>query len=134
MHGLFKTIDWAAPNMKVMELALLPSTFGKNVMWRYTSEFIRHVVMQENRVLDGHGPQTRIGNIGPMNGRMKHHCPGNCHDGLYVAFGNSIVMMGSCNRKSNDLCQLGKLRREFFGSEGRSIISQERLCNDSQIA
>jgi hypothetical protein len=120
--------------MKVMELALLPSTFGENVMRRDTCLFIGHVIVQEDRMLDGHWPQTSIGDIGPMNRRMEHHGSGDSHDGLNVPFINCIVMVSSSISKSNDLHKLRKLGSELFRGEGGSVVGQEGLCDDARVS
>jgi hypothetical protein len=97
-----------------MEFTLLPSTSGEDIMRRDPSLLIRHVIMQEDSVLDSHGPQACVGNVQPMNRRVKHHSASDGHDDLHVSLGHGIMMVRSGSSKSHHLFKLGELRCKFF--------------------
>ena len=134
MHGLLQTVNWAAPNVQIMELPLLPSTASENIMWRDPSVFIWHVIMKKDGMLNRHGPKASIRDIRPMDSRVKHHSSSNSHDGLDAALSLTVVMMSSSTSEPDDLSKLCKLRSELLGSEDGSVVSQEGLNNDSKIA
>ena len=108
-----------------MELALLPSTPGEDIMGRDSGLFIWHVIMEEHGMLHCHWPKTGICDVGPMHRRVKHHGPSNGHDGLDVSLSDGVVMVGTCASKADHLFKLGKLRRKFFGGKCGSVVSQE---------
>jgi hypothetical protein len=53
-----------------------------------------------------HRPETGIGHIGPVNGRVQHHGSCNGHDSADGALGMAIVVMGSSPSKANVLAEV----------------------------
>jgi hypothetical protein len=117
-----------------MELALLPSTASEDVMGRDPCVFIRHVIVKKDSMLNRHGPKAGIGDVRPVNSRMKHHSSSNRHDGLDAALSLTVVVMSASTSEPDDLSKLCKLRSELLGSEGRSVVGEKGLGNDSEIS
>ena len=120
--------------MKVVKLALLPSTSGKDIMRRNACLVVGHVIVQEDRMLHSHRPQASISNVRAVDGGVKHHRSGYCHDGLDVPFSNSIVMMSARSCEANHLFKLGKVRGELFGGERGTVVGKKGLYNNSQVS
>jgi len=120
--------------MQIIKLPLLPATASEQIMRGYASCFIWHVIMKKDGMLNRHGPKASIRDVRPMDSRVKHHSSSDGHDGLDAAFSFTIVMMSSSTSETNDLFKLCELRGKRLGTEGRSIVSEKRLNNDSKIS
>jgi hypothetical protein len=66
-------VDRATPNVKVMELPLFPSGSSENVTWGDSSVQTGDMIVQEDGVLNGHGPESGLGHVGPVNSCVQHH-------------------------------------------------------------
>ena len=71
-NRLFQYISKRAPNMAVMEAMLWSTRFGEKIRRTNPCVSAWHMIIKENSMVDGHGPQTGVGNVGPMNTGMEH--------------------------------------------------------------
>jgi hypothetical protein len=70
---------------------------------------IGDVIVQEDGMSDGHGPQSGVGNVRPMDRGLKPHCSRNAHCCLYGPFTYTVVMMSTSTCESDDLGEFTKL-------------------------
>jgi hypothetical protein len=68
-----------------------------------------------------------------MDGSVKQHGSGDCHDCLNGTLGMSILMMSADTSKSDNLAEGGQVSLEPAGCERGSIVRQERLRHDATI-
>jgi hypothetical protein len=66
------------------------------------------MVEQEDGMSDSHRPQCCVGDVGPMDGRVKHHGASYIHRRLYGSLGNAGLMMGSGTSEAGDLREFTK--------------------------
>ena len=83
-------------------------------------------------MVDGHGPQTGVGNVRPMNTGMEHHGTSHTHYGLYGSFSNSILVTGTYTREGGYLVECIQMFGVFGGGEGRPIVGVILLDIGSQ--
>ena len=57
-NGAVEHVHRASPNMQVMELALNPVSASEDVDGCQTSEFIGHMIVQVDNMVNCHGPAT----------------------------------------------------------------------------
>jgi hypothetical protein len=69
------------------------------------------VIEQKHGVSNSHRPQGRIGNIGPMDRGMQHHCASHIHHRQNGSLGDAGLMMSSSTSKAGDLGKLAELVR-----------------------
>ena len=59
---------------------------------------------------------------------------GHGHDGLDSSFRSAVVMMSTSSRESDDLGEVSKFGCKSRQGEGRTIICQVRLRDDSEVS
>jgi len=79
--------------MDVVILRMWPALSRKFVHWRQTCGWIRHMVVNEDCMVDRHGPQRKVGLFRPVNGKMDEHSTGGGLNVLYSFLHDSISMM-----------------------------------------
>lgn len=121
-YCLFKDISGTSKNVKVLETFRREPCPREDVAGTQTGGCVGHVVVQEAGVLDSHGPQGDIGDVGPMDGGMNQHGASTRHDCLDCALGNAVVVMGPSARKSADLVKGGEVALEITGSEAGAVV------------
>ena len=84
-------------------------------------------------MLDGKWPQSGVGDVRPVDGRMQHHCLGNRHDGANVSLGDAIVRMSADTGEPDDLCEVGKVDGELGGGEPFGVVGEILLRSDSCV-
>ena len=84
-------------------------------------------------MLDGKWPQSGVGDVRPVDGRMQHHRPGNRHVGANVSLGNAIVMMCADTGKPDDLFEVGKVAGELGGGKWLGVVGEILLRSDSCV-
>ena len=92
------------------------------------------MIEQEGSMLNSHSPQGWVGDVWPMNGGVKHHCPCNGHDTLDAPFSPSIVVMSSNSSEADDLLEEAQLLGETLRCVRQSIVRKVSLRDDSVIA
>ena len=105
-----------------MKLVLLKQGSGEDVCGRQTIGLLGGVVEQVNSMGNSHGPKLWISDVGPVNGRVKHHCPSDSDDCLDRTLGQAVLVV--CSRTSivNGLAKLCKVLAELGGGEGLPIV------------
>ena len=106
LYLLVEDIGRAPEDMEVMKLVKRPSAPGEDIMRGEAGVGIRNMVKQEHCMLNGHGPQSWVSSVGPVDGGMEHHGAGNGHDGADSTLSPGIVVMGSNAGKPDDLVKL----------------------------
>jgi len=106
LYLLVEDIGRASEDMEVMKLVKRPSAPGEDIMRGEAGVGIRNMVKQEHCMLNGHGPQSWVSSVGPVDGGMEHHGAGNGHDGADSTLSPGIVVMGSNAGKPDDLVKL----------------------------
>ena len=106
--------------MAVMEAMLWPMYFDEKIQRTNPCVCAWHVIIKENGMVDGHGPQTGVGNIRPMG--MEHHGVSHRHYSLYGLFSDSILVMGTYTGKGGYLAECLQMFGVFGRGEGRPIV------------
>ena len=132
-NSLVQSIDMASPNMEVMEMAIFPTSLCENISPRETSGRIGDMIVKETGILDSNGPERGISHVRPMNGGMEHHGIGNFHNCANAALCYTIVVVSTNPSKADDLLKVREMLGKILGSEGTTIVSQERLGNNSMV-
>ncbi len=70
-------VGGAAPNVQVMVLGTWPDGASEQLVGALTTGLLRQMVQEVNCMKDGKGPQSRVGDIGPVNCLVMHHGSGN---------------------------------------------------------
>jgi hypothetical protein len=71
--SVIEDIDGAAPHVKISKLGLRPTRAGEYVNRRETVLLGGHSVPDVDSMADGHRPELRVGDGGPVNGRVDQH-------------------------------------------------------------
>jgi hypothetical protein len=96
--------------MEVCKASMLPPSFREKIVRRKPTVKSGHVVVQKCGVLDGHGPETWISNIRPVNCRVEHHSPCYGHHRSNRSLGVAIVVMSSCTSEADVLAEILKVQ------------------------
>ena len=115
---LVEDVDGTSRNMEVLELGVGPPSLGEDIMGAQTRGLVGHLVVQQDGMLYCQGPEPCVGDIRPVDGRVKHHGPRNAHHSLDASLGYSIVVMGSNTCKLGDLSEVLKMGTVLFRHEG----------------
>ena len=86
---LVEDVDGTSPNMEVLELGVGPPSLGEDIVGAQTRGLVGHLVVQQDGMLYGHGPEPCVGDVRPMDGRVEHHGPCDAHHSLDALFGYS---------------------------------------------
>jgi hypothetical protein len=108
--------------MQVMQLVLGPSLTGEDIVGREASCWVGEMVVKEDSMPDSHGPQGWVRCIRPMDGSVKHHSPGDGHDGPDGSLSFAIVVMGTNACKPDDLFEGRQLLGKGLSCEGLAIV------------
>ena len=118
---LVQNAERTSPNMKVMELLLLPLCLGQEIIWAEACGRIRNLVVEIGSILDCHGPQVGVRDFWLMCS-VEHHSSCNRHDSLDGLFYNSIVVMCSNSSKMLNLREIREMGSIGLGGEGSTIL------------
>lgn len=69
-----------------------------------------------------------------MDRRVQHHGPSDGHYSWEISLCDCIVMVSSGAGESNHLLELGKMQGELLKGKSGTIVSEEGLHNDTQVA
>ena len=119
---LVQDIHRASPYMMVVEFGMRPSGFGEDVVGTDACRGIRHVVVEKDGVIHCQRPEASVGDVGPMDGTVEHHCSCDAHYRLYTSLGASVVMMSSNSSEVGDLSKGFEVCREFLGGKTRMVV------------
>ena len=119
--------------MEVLELGVGPPSLGEDVMGAQTRGLVGHLVVQEDGVLYGQGPEPCVGDVRPVDGRVEHHRPCDAHHSLDASLSDSIVMMGTNPGELGDLGKVLEVGAILLGREGRAIVGKVRLWDDAVV-
>ena len=117
-NRLFQYVSRRAPNMAVMEAMLWPTHFGEKIRRTNPCVCAWHAIIKESSMVDGHGPQTGVGNVRPMNTRMEHCGASHRHYSLYGSFSDSILVMGTYTSEGGYLVECLQMFGVFGRGEG----------------
>jgi hypothetical protein len=129
--GFIKDVDGASKNMHVVERIDGVSEPTEDVRRREAGVGIRNMVVQKDGMLHSHRPKLRISHIGPVNGSVQHHGPGNGHNSLDRALSVSILVMGTDAGKSHDLAEGSQMCLETLGGKGGSMVCEKGLRHNA---
>lgn len=132
-NPLVKNIDWATPDMQVLELGLRPAGSGEDVERTEAGVERGHAVPDVDRMLDRHGPERGVRHFGPVDGRVEEHCSSNGDDGSDGALCFPVLMVGADSSCSGMLLEGAKVVGIILGGEGSGIIGEVLLGYDSMV-
>jgi hypothetical protein len=132
--SVIENVNRTAPHMKISKFCLRPPSPGEDVDGGEAILLRGHTVPDIDGVSYGHWPELRIGDGGPVNGRVNQHRTGNGHDRLDVALGYTVVMMGADASKEGLLIELEDVFGKGLRSEVRTVVQQVLLWNHSSVS
>ena len=130
---IVEDIDGTSPNVEVLKLGVGPPSLGEDILGAQTRGLIGHLVVQQDGMLYGQGPEPCVGDVQPVDGRVEHHGPCDAHHSLDALLGYSVVMMGTNTCKLGDLSKVLEMGAVLFGREGRTIVGQVHLWDDAIV-
>jgi hypothetical protein len=110
--------------VEIKELALLPTGTSKQINGSNPRFRVGDVIVNKGGMSNGHGPQSRVGKVGPMDGCMQQHRTRKRHDGLNGAFSHAVVVMCAHSCKLDDLGEGSELGRKVGRRERCSVVRQ----------
>jgi hypothetical protein len=92
------------------------------------------MVINVDSVVDSHGPQGGVGNIGPPDSSMEHHGASHGHDGLNTALSDAVVVVRADASEASDLFENRKFLGKGSGAKGASIVAAIGLDDNAGVA
>src|SRR6476620_12763267 len=80
---LVKNVNGASPNVEIVETRLLPANARKDVVRQDSRVNLGHAVPNIDSMAHCHRPESSVGNVWPVGGRMKQHTTRHGHYCLY---------------------------------------------------
>jgi len=111
-NALVEDVDGATPDMEVMELVVGPALSGEQIIGRETIVLAGNMIVHKDGIVDGHRPQLRVSDFGPVDGSMEKESPGNGHHILDTFLCDAVVVVGSSSSETDSLLEVAEMSCE----------------------